>query len=256
MQRPCHLAYLTYKDLRSGRHTLAVLPWGATEAHNIHLPYGTDILETEHIAVESARWATERGAAPVVLPAVPFGVNTGQLDIPLVINVNPTTQFALLRDVIDSLEHEGIRKLLVLNGHGGNDFKWMIRELQPKTSVMLCTLNWYTFVDPAPFFDEPGDHAGEMETSLMLCIAPEYVLPLSEAGDGAEHKMTIPAFRTRKAWVPRQWSKVTRDTGVGNPRKASAEKGKRYLDALTEAIGGFLLDLDRADLNNLYERQP
>ncbi len=67
----------------------------------------------------------------VVLPTVPFGVNTGQLDVKLDINMNPSTQLALLNDVAEVLSRHGIPKLVILNGHGGNDFKQMIRELAP-----------------------------------------------------------------------------------------------------------------------------
>ena len=79
------------------------MPWGATEAHNYHLPYETDNIQLDCIAAESARIAWEEGTKIGVLPCVPFGVNTGQLDIPFCINMNPTTQTAVLADVIESL---------------------------------------------------------------------------------------------------------------------------------------------------------
>ena len=74
----------------TGSYELAILPWGATEAHNVHLPYGTDTIESGFIAAEAARLAWEAGAKVVVLPTVPFGVNTGQLDIPLCLSMNPS----------------------------------------------------------------------------------------------------------------------------------------------------------------------
>ncbi|MDQ3242962.1 MAG: creatininase family protein, partial [Gemmatimonadota bacterium] len=80
----------TWKTVAARSYQVAVLPWGATEAHNYHLPYGTDNYETMHVAAESARIAVEAGASVVVLPVVPFGVNTGQLDIPFCLNMNPS----------------------------------------------------------------------------------------------------------------------------------------------------------------------
>jgi creatinine amidohydrolase len=129
--RPYVLAETSWKQVRATSYQVAVLPWGATEAHNYHLPYGTDNYEASAVAIEAARIAWEGGARVVVLPAVPFGVNTGQLDIPLTINMNPSTQLAVLTDIAEALEEQGIPKLVILNGHGGNDFKQMIRELQP-----------------------------------------------------------------------------------------------------------------------------
>ena len=252
-ERPFILSELTWKSVRESRYDVAVLPWGATEAHNLHLPYATDNLETEAIAERAAERAWKAGAKVVVLPVVPFGVNTGQLDIPLCINMNPSTQALVLRDVAHSLAGQGINKLVVLNGHGGNDFRQMIRELQPQVSLFLCVVNWYKTLDLKPYFSDVGDHAGEMETSVMQHIAPELVRQLSEAGSGKARAFKIQAFREGWAWAPRQWTQVTDDTGVGNPAASTAEKGKRYVEAVTGKLGDFLVDLAKADTKSLYE---
>src|SRR5258708_23886785 len=90
--RPYILDELTWKTVRDTRYDVAVLPWGATEAHNYHLPYTTDNIQAEAVAALAAERAWQRGAKVVVLPGVPFGVNTGPLAIPLCINMNPSTQ--------------------------------------------------------------------------------------------------------------------------------------------------------------------
>jgi creatinine amidohydrolase len=253
MTEPFLLSETTWKTVRDTSYEVAILPWGATEAHNFHLPYATDLYEASYIAAESARRAWNAGAKVVVLPGIPFGVNTGQLDIRLCINMNPSTQAAVLGDVARSLEGQGIRKLAILNGHGGNDFRQIIRELNPRCSVFICTINWWDCIDPKPFFDEPGDHGGELETSAMLHIAPDTVLPLDQAGDGRAKKFKIAGLRDGTAWAQREWSKMSADTGVGDPSRATVEKGKRFLDAVTEKIGGFLVDLAAADLKDMYE---
>lgn len=252
-KRPYLLSELTWKTVRDTRYDVAVLPWGATEAHNVHLPYGTDNIETDAIAAQAAEQAWRQGARVVVLPIVPFGVQTGQLDIPLCINMNPSTQALVLRDVASALAGQGVAKLVVLNGHGGNDFRQMIREVQPQVSLFLCTVNWYKVVDPKAYFADLGDHAGELETSVMQHVAPDLVLPLSEAGSGQAKQFKISAFREGWAWAPRKWTEVTADTGVGNPAKATAEKGQRYVEAVTAKIAGFLVELARADARKLYE---
>ena len=134
------LAETGWKTVRDTAYQVAVLPWGAVEAHNYHLPFGADHLMSEHLAAEAARLAWERGARVIVLPGIPFGVNTGQLDIKLTINMNPSTQGAVLADVIASLEGHGIPKLVVLNGHGGNDFRQLLRELQPRHPRVFAPL--------------------------------------------------------------------------------------------------------------------
>ena len=140
--RPHVLEETTLGQLRGVRFEVAVLPWGATEPHNLHLPFGTDSLEARSVAVESAGLAWERGARVIVLPTVPFGVNVQQLGIPLTLNMNPSTQAALLAD------REG----------------------------------W--------------------------------------------------------AWAPRRWTEVTEDSGVGDPRRASSERGAEFLRGGDPVRGG------------------
>lgn len=251
--RPYVLSETTWSAVRATEYQVVVLPWGATEAHNLHLPYGTDSIESERIAIEAARLAWNVGARAAVLPCVPYGVNTGQLDIPLCVNMNPSTQAALLADVVTSLEGQGISKLVILNGHGGNDFRQMIRELQPQTPVFLCAINWWQIVPVADYFTEPGDHAGELETSVMLHLAPGMVQPLSEAGHGAARRPKIAAFREGWAWAPRPWTQVTSDTGVGNPAAATAERGEKYVAAVAARIADFLVKLAAADTSAMYE---
>ena len=251
--RPYILAETTWQAVKETTFDVVVLPWGATEAHNYHLPYGTDNYQADYVAAEAARLAWEQGAKVVVLPAIPFGVNTGQLDITLDINLNPSTQLAILRDVVQVLARQGIPKLVVLNGHGGNDFRQILRELQAEfPNVFLSTATLFRIVDRSQFFEAPGDHADEMETSIMQHIAPELVRPLAEAGAGASRQFRIRALR-EWAWAQRAWSQVSADTGVGNPAAATAAKGAAFLSAVTQELGQFLVELAAADLHDLYE---
>lgn len=250
--RPWILAEATWPEVRSRIPEVAILPWGATEPHNLHLPYGTDVVEAAAVAEEAAARAWRSGAPVMVLPTVPFGVQTGQLDLPLAVNMNPSTQAAVLGDVADSLDAQGVPKLVVLNGHGGNDFKGIVRELQPHVDVFLCALDWWRCVDAARWFDEPGDHAGELETSVMMHVAPDLVRPLDQAGSGNARAWRIAAFREGWAWAPRPWTAVTDDTGVGDPSAATPERGAGFFDAAAERIAGFLVELASADLDDMF----
>ena len=99
-----------WKNLSIERHDLAVMSWGATEAHNYHLPYGTDVYEADAISTESPRKAYDKGGKVIVLPPIPFGVNTGQRDIYLDINLNPSTQLVIMRDILTVLNRQGVIK--------------------------------------------------------------------------------------------------------------------------------------------------
>lgn len=252
--RPYILAENNWKTLKDFHFDLAILPWGATEAHNYHLPYGTDIYEGEALAAEAAKWAWEKGARPVVLPCMPFGVNTGQADIYLDMNLNPSTQLAILDDMAATLNRQGIRKFLIFNSHGGNNFKPLVRELGLRyPELFICFSNWFKAIDRDEIFEEDGDHAEEVETSLMLYLKPELVLPRTEWGSGKAKKHRIKALNEDWAWAERKWSKISEDTGVGNPEKASEEKGAQCFKAVSAKMGQFFLELCNADLKDLYE---
>ena len=252
--RPYILAETTWKTVKATDYEVAVLPWGATEAHNYHLPYNTDVAQCDYVAAEAARIAWEAGAKVMVLPTVPFGVNTGQLDIPFDLNMNPSTQAALLGDLAHALRRQGLRKLVVMNGHGGNNFKQMIREVGAREpELFICMLNWYDAADWELFFDDLGEHAGELETSVMMHVVPEWVLPLKEAGDGKAKTFKPYGLREGWVWAERPWTKVTEDTGVGDPKAATAEKGARFLETVTQNIARFLTDLAATDPDDLFE---
>ncbi len=252
--RPYILKETNWKTIKETDYEVAILPWGATEAHNYHLPYGTDSIQNEFITAEAAKLAWDRGAKVIVLPNVPFGANCQQLDIRLTINLNPSTQFKILKDIVSALNGQGIRKLVILNGHGGNDFKQMIRELSAEyLKMLIAQISWY-LIDPHwdKYFDDLGDHAGEMETSIMMKIAPEWVLPISEAGDGSSKKLKFKARSEGWMWAPRQWTKVTKDTGIGNPAKSAVEKGEAYLNKVIAKFSDFLVELAGTDNDGIY----
>jgi len=252
--RPYILSETNWKHIKDASFEVAILPWGACEAHNNHMPYGTDIIEADLISAEAARLSYESGAKVIVLPPIPFGVNTGQFDVKLDINMNPSTQFAVLRDVIEVLDRQGIYKLVILNSHGGNDFKTMIRELGLKFPKMfLCSCDWFKSIDQKEFFENKDDHAGEMETSLLMYLRPDLVLPLSEAGDGTAKKFQFSAIREGWAWAERKWMQVTKDTGVGDPRKASAEKGEKYFKAVTKKVAQFFTEVAKTQPADFYK---
>jgi len=252
--KPYILSETNWKTVKDQSFEMAILPWGATEAHNYHLPFGTDNIETSFIAKESAKAAWEKNAKVIVLPEIPYGVNTGQTDIKLTMNINPSTQSVILNDIIQNLNNHKIYKLLIVNGHGGNDFKQIIRELGSKFPKMfICSCNWWQAVDKKDFFENDGDHADEMETSMMMHIVPQLVLPLNEAGDGNCRRFKVEALNEKWAWAERKWTKVTSDTGIGNPKKANAEKGKKCLDEIISKISKLIIDVCSTDIEKMYE---
>ena len=251
--RPWIIAETNWKQVHATSYEVAVLPMGATEAHNWHLPYGTDSYQNEAMCAEAGRLAWEAGAKVGILPNIPFGVQTGQADIPFCINLNPSTQFLVLQDVIESLAGVGIPKLVIFNGHGGNDFKQMLRELQAQwPQVFLSVVFWPNIHGGQGIFDIPGDHADERETSLMLHLHQDLVLDKTEWGAGATHPWRIKAMQEKWAWAQRAWTRATEDTGSGDPQHSTAEKGAKYFQILTERLAGYLTELAATKVEDLY----
>ena len=142
------------------------------------------------------------------------------------------TQRAILSDLVANLYHQGMRKLLIINGHGGNNFKNMIRDLTiDYPDFMIATGEWFKMADPKEFFEQSGDHADEVETSVMMHYHPEWV-NLSEAGPGEGKGFRIEALKNHSVWMPRNWGMISpHDTGVGDPSRSTAEKGRRFVEA-------------------------
>lgn len=255
--KPYILEQTNWKQIKNQHYDVAILPWGATEPHNYHLPYGTDSLETAKIAEEAAKKAWEKGAKIMVLPTIPLGVqNLGQINLPFCLHTRMSTQLLILEDIVSALSGQGINKLVIMNGHGGNNFKQLVRELQPKfPEIFISLVEWFTILNQTNYFEEEGDHANEMETSIILHYFPELVLPLNEAGDGSAKQFKLTGLKDKIAWAPRQWDKVSEDTGIGNPKKASAEKGKQFLADVTSTIARYFVKLAACNINDLYEKE-
>jgi creatinine amidohydrolase len=237
-----------YRQLLDRRPNVAVLPWGATEAHNYHLPHGTDVIEAATLAAAAGVAAVEHGARPVVLPVIPFGNNAQQQDQVATIHLSTATSLALLRDVATSLVRQGIDRLVVLNSHGGNDFKPLVRDVALETGVFIVVIDFWRMRPDvlARIFAEPGDHAGAMETALLLHLCPDLVV-LPQAGPGSANAWKLGRLKQAGVWTPRPWSHVHPDTGSGDPRSATAEQGREYFATIAAAVADVLVELSAAE---------
>ncbi|GIW82276.1 MAG: amidase [Gemmatales bacterium] len=249
------LAEQTHASIRAQRWEVAVLPFGATEPHNLHMPYGTDNFQVEEIGKRACAKAYAAGAKVLLLPTVPFGVNTNYFKIPgaVACSLKPTTLLHIIADIVDSLERQGIRKLLLLNGHGGNELKPFLRELHHTSSLFICLCDWYRLAADryGDIFAAPGEHADEVETSLGLAFFG-HLVHLEQADDGATTPTPFEAINRGWVSITRPWHLATTNTGLGNPHAASAEKGRRLMDVVVERLGQFLVELAQAPLTERF----
>lgn len=256
MEKELDLLVSNYGTVRGYSYEIAILPWGATEPHNLHLPYLTDSILSHDIAVDVAAKVFEiYQKRCMVLPPVNMGSqNPGQRDLAFCIHYRYETQVSILNDIVESLYRQGIRKLLIINGHGGNCFKNMIRDLANLyPDFIISSSEWFKVCPAKEYFSNPGDHADEIETSVMMYYHPELV-NLAEAGNGDFKTFRIKELQSGQVWIPRDRSIVSTDSGIGNPILATSEKGKRFATDIVNQYVNFLhafsLVKDIADLYN------
>ena len=244
-KREYDLSVSCYGVTKDIDYQVAVIPWGATEPHNLHLPYLTDAILSHDVSVDAARIAWEKyGVRVMVMPWVAMGSqNPGQRSLKFCVHTRQETQKAIFSDIVESLYSQDIRRIVIINGHGGNLFKGFIRDLAVDyPDLIIACSEWYKVLPAKKYFDEPGDHADELETSVMMHYHPELV-KLEEAGDGKSGGFATEGLAGGIAWVPRNWLKVSHDTGIGDPRNATAEKGRRFVEDVAEEYAKLFKDL-------------
>ena len=233
--------------------TVVVQPVGAIEQHGPHLPLATDALIAESVAAA----AVAQASAPCwQLPTLAYGKSNEHLGFPGTISLSTETMLAMCRDVGRSLARAGIGKLAFVNGHGGQPglLETAARDIRAETGLQVFTVTPMRLGPPpglaiadAAF----GIHGGELETSLMLALAPELVHMESAAPDGraAERLFAGCRYLTLEGLVPTAW--LTRDlsaTGVlGDPRGATRAAGQAIFDHWVSAVAGALTEITRFD---------
>lgn len=256
--KPWVLAETNYGYIKEQKFEVAVLPLGATEPHNLHLPYGTDWFEGTIVGDKICEAAHNAGAKVILLPTIPFGTETNMREFPLAININPSTLNQIVVDIVDSLLLSGIKKVVLLNSHGGNGMKPFLREMAGKNEAHLFLCNWYECLRDvySDIFEHPEDHAGEMETSFGLAYFSDLVAKHADGtltGDeGGTAKMKIDALNQGWVSITRPWHLLTTNSGSGYPHAATADKGERMMAVLVERLGQFLVDLSNEPMSDRF----
>lgn len=238
------LQELTLTETKNHKYQVAILPIGSTEAHGHHVPYGSDAFHSTAIAERICAKASDQRPRILLLPTIPYGVQGNTMGFPLTINVHQDHLDAVVTDIIHSLEYHRIYKLVILNGHGGNDFKPLLRSLYDRTKVFVSLIDWWKVGNDKirELFENPGEHADELETSVGLALFGDLV-HLERAGAGDARRSRFEAID--KGWVSiaRPWHLVTKDSTLGDPRKATKSKGEAYLKIIVDRISMYVAEL-------------
>lgn len=210
----------------------AIIPVGSLEQHGAHLPVSTDALIAEHVA---GRVAERVGA--LVLPAIAYGVSFEHSPM-FNISMQSRTLAAVVRDACASLAGAGVKEIIILNGHHGNmgALQYIAQELRLPAGVSVHTLHYWHALK------QEFDHAGEVETSLVLAIAPGLVR-MGRARPSAKKLGKSKAAYASMTNSPGSFVRITGNGVWGDPRRASAEKGRRMMKEIVEGLARTISEL-------------
>jgi creatinine amidohydrolase len=243
-------------DLKGKSVEVAVLPIGSCEVHGMHLPYGTDAFQAAIIARRAAELAAARGAGVLVMPVLPYGCDQNLMAFPYTVGLSPSTIIKVLDDLVGSLAQHGIRKVLLLNGHGGNSgtLDATLRELYGKHKVFLARMDcWCVAADVVDSVRETAEieHADEIETSIALALFPQFV-KMNAAKPAPTNPSRLPLLQKCGGKFSRPWHLFTRNGGVGDPTKATRDKGEKVVQATVERIADALVELCAAKYDERF----
>jgi len=234
---------------------VVVLPCGSLEQHSRHLPVDTDT----SIVTEVARRAVGRLDRVLLLPTLWVGLSPHHMMFPGTITLSFETYSGIIKDVARCVAHHGFKKLVLLNGHGGNDAFLKARaigllEELPGLTILAFTY-WYlaekAFAEVREGELGTSGHSGEFETSCQLALRHHLVRreeysarPNTGAFSYLAKDMMVPGI----AQLPRRFREVS-PTGVsGDPTTADAEKGERVMEAAAEELARYLKEFQELEV--------
>lgn len=253
------LEEMTIDDVRELDPEVVVLPIGSTEPHGPHLPYGTDSFQVDGVCRRAVPLANRQGARVLMYPNLPIGNNVNFKAFPFACRISVRTLMDVVLDIVQALEEDGIRKIVLVNGHGGNHdtLTATLREHagrhRPGEGAFLCMTDNGRVVpqEVQALIEHPSDHAGESETSRMMYLRPDLVRP--ERFDNFPRRQpTLESLRSNKVFFVRPWHLYLPTSAGGETRQSSAEKGRLFIEEGARKLAEFLVELSAAPMHKAF----
>ncbi len=236
----------------------ALLPVGAIEQHGPHLPLDTDAFDAEYLSRKVAEACSD--PKPLVLPLIAYGVSYHHEDFKGTISIGNDTLSKLVYDIGISLSKNGIRKLVIINGHGGNapSLNFAAQMINRDARIFVCVDTGETSdVDIDRLVETPNDvHAGEIETSTSMAIRPHLVRTDRVQKEVPEFSSRYLNFTSKRgvSWYAHT-HKISASGVMGDPTKASAEKGEKMWELMISHLVAFVEQLKAMTLKEIYHRR-
>ena len=254
------LSELTWPEARKRfkEVDIALLPVGAIEQHGPHLPLDTDAFDADYLARKVAENCSK--PHPLVLPLVPYGVSYHHDDFSGTISISNDTLSRFVYEIGMSAAKNGITKLIIINGHGGN-----VPALKFAAQLNNRDARIFTTVDTGETSDtdlahicetENDVHAGEIETSTSLATRPHLVKMNKAKKFVPEFSIQYLNFSAKRSveWFART-SRISPEGILGDPTIATAEKGQRMWKIMINNLVELVESLKNMSLNEIYERR-
>lgn len=253
-------AHLTWEEAseRTRETDIALLPVGAIEQHGPHLPLDVDAFDADYLARKVAEACSD--PKPLVMPLVPYGVSYHHDDFPGTISITNEAMSKYIYDIGVSLHRNGIRKLIIINGHGDNapTLNFAAQMINRDTGMFVCVDTGETSdSDIEPLTTTHNDiHAGEVETSTTLAIRPELVRMDKAQNTTLKFSNRYLDFSS-KNYIPWyvQTKKISEDGTMGDPTVASIEKGQKIWEIMISHLVAFVEAISGMDLEEIYQKR-
>jgi creatinine amidohydrolase/Fe(II)-dependent formamide hydrolase-like protein len=237
---------------------VALLPVGSIEQHGPHLPLDTDAFDAEYLARSVARACTR--PRPLVLPLIPYGVSYHHEDFTGTLSVSPEALSQFVYQIGMNAAAQGVSKLVIINGHGGNSpaLHFAAQMINRDARIFTCVdTGESSDPDVEALAATPNDvHAGEIETSTALAVRPELVRMDAATKFVPRFSSRYLNFSSRRSvnWYART-AEISPSGVLGDPEKASSEKGKKMWDVMIRRLAEFVEDLKGMSLDEIYQRR-
>jgi creatinine amidohydrolase len=253
-------ATLTWPEIeeRLKKVDTAILPCGAIEQHGPHLPLDVDFFDADYMARKVAEACED--PKPFVLPTIPYGVSYHHSDFKGTISVTNNALSALIYDIGMSLAHNGIKKIIILNGHGDNvpTLTYAAQMINRDAKIFVCVETGETSdVDLYKLIDTHNDiHAGEIETSTTLAIRPELVDMDKAVDDTLDLDNEYLDYTSERgvSWYVHT-EHLTKSGVMGNAKKATAEKGHQMWEIMIRKMAEFVESIKNTPTDKLYQNR-
>ena len=245
-----NLVDMTWPEVAAlSRDLPVVIPVAAVEQHGHHLPVVTDsLLLGEIVKRVSGRMEGKILFAPLQW----LGNSHHHLDFPGTVSASPRVYLDLLSDLVECFLTHGFRRIVVVNGHGGNDIPakqalFELRQRHRHRDDLLLLMTTYWGLGTRPWDHDPSivqremGHACEWETSMVLRAAPHLVKPHQRLGTVAFGDPFLPGSR---AWITKE---RTEPGHIGSPQEASAAKGELLFSRFAADLEAWLERVVRWD---------